>query len=58
MTLPLFLHHDIARRAVYPRQQRFRQNVKQSTKNANLSSGTPIFKKRILAQFVSQDFLK
>ena len=54
----LFLHHEIARRDQYPWQWRYWQIVQQYMQDANLNSGTPIFKIRILAQFVSRDFLK
>ena len=46
MTRLLVLHLEIDRR------------VQQYIQDANLNSGTPIFKIRILAQFVSHDFLK
>ena len=43
---------------MYPLQRRYWQNVQQYMQDANLNSDTPIFKIRILAQFVSHDFLK
>ena len=52
------LRNEIARRDMYPRQKRYRRNVQQYMQDANLKSGTPIFKIRILAQFASRDFLK
>ena len=58
MTWLLFLHLKIDRRVMYPWQWRYWQNVQQYMQDANLNSGTPIFKIRILAQFVSHDFLK
>ena len=58
MTSLLFLHLEIVRRVMYPRKSRYWQNVKQYMQDANLNSCTPIFKIRILAQFVSHDFLK
>ena len=53
----LFLHLEIDRRVMYHWQWRYWQNVQQYMQDANLNSGTPIFKIRILAQFVSHDFL-
>ena len=54
----LILNLEIARRVMYHRQFRYWKNVQQYMQDANLNSGTPIFKIRILAQFVSHDFLK
>ena len=56
MTWLFLLDLEIARRIMYPRQERYWQNVQQYMQYANLNSGTPIFKIRILAQFVSHDF--
>ena len=58
MTWLLFLHLEIDRHAMYPWQWRHWQNVQQYMQNANLNSGTPIFKIRILAQCVCHDLLK
>ena len=58
MTWLFFLYLEIDRRVMYPWKWRYWQNVQQYMQDANLNSGTPIFKIRILAQFVSQDFLK
>ena len=58
MLWQVFLHREIARHAMYPKQLRFWQNVYQYMQDANLKSGTPIFKIGILAQFVSRDFFK
>ena len=58
MTWLLFLHLEKASRGMYPRQERYWQNVQQYMHDANLNSGTPILKIRILAQFASHDFLK
>ena len=58
MTWLHFLHLEIARRVLYPRQWRYWQHVQQYMQDAHLNSGTTIFKIRILAQFVSHDFLK
>ena len=55
MTGLLFLHIEIV---IYPWQWRYWQNVQQYMQDANLNSGTPIFKIRILAQLVRHDFLK
>ena len=54
----LLLHLELARRFLYPWQWKYWQNVQQYMQDTNLNSGTPIFKIRILAQFVSHDFLK
>ena len=43
---------------MYTRKLRYWQNVQQYMQDAYLYSGTPIFKIRILAQFVNHDFLK
>ena len=58
MTWLLFLHLDIDWRDMFPWQWSYWQNVQQYMQDANLNSGTPIFKIRILAQFVSHDILK
>ena len=52
----LFLHLEIDRRVMYPWQWRYWQIVQQYMQDANLNSGTSIFKNRILAQFVTHDF--
>ena len=44
MTWLLFLHLEIDRRIMYPCQWRYWQNVQQYMQDANLNSGTPIFK--------------
>ena len=54
----LCLHLEIDRHVMYPWQWRYWKNVQQYMQEANLNSGTPIFKIRILAQFMSHDFLK
>ena len=46
---------EIDKRAMYPWQWSFWQNVQQYMQDADLNWGTPIFKIRILAQFVSHD---
>ena len=61
MTRLLFLYLEIARSAMYPRQYRYWHKVQQYRlymQDANLKSGTPIFKIRLLEQFVSYEILK
>ena len=58
MTWLLCLHLEIIRRVMFPWQWRYSQNVQQYMQDAYLKSGTHVFKIRILAQFVSHDFLK
>ena len=58
MTLLHFLHLEIASYVMYPRQSRYWQHVQQYMQDAHLNIGTPFFKIRILAQFVSHDFFK
>ena len=52
------MHLKIDRRVMYPKQWRYWQNVQQYLQDTNLNNGTPIFKIRILAQFVSHDFFE
>ena len=54
----LFLYLEIDRRGMYPWQWGYWQNVQQYMQDANLNNGTPIFKIRTFAQFVSHNFLK
>ena len=54
----LFLFLEINIHVMYQWQWRYWQNVQQYMQGVNLNSGTPIFKIRILAQFVSHDVLK
>ena len=57
MTRLHFLHLEIDRRVMYPWQWRYWQNVKQYMKDANLNSGTSIFKIRILAFHTQKVFI-
>ena len=58
LTCLLFLDLQIDRCAMFPWQWRYWQNVQQYMQDANLNSGTPIVKNRILAQFASHEFFK